>query len=376
MGRVGLNGFAFVPAATGGSEIYFRILVSALQRADGDDEYVLFVRRRVREELPVADARFRVVPIPEPSRVGNALRARLHRPLVDLRPRWREAMGAAGLDLVHYPYTTFTPGGVGGRSVITVHDVQHEVHPEFFSAEDLASRHGVYRQAVNDADHVIASSEHTRQTLIKHLGTPASKVTTVHIAARRLPAPGQSRLELPPRYLFYPAASWPHKNHVRLLEAFAPHARHDPELHLLLTGLRMNAAADVEAAIERLGLGRQVVHLGYVTPEQLADVYAGAEALVFPSLFEGFGLPLLEAMGAGCPIVASRVTSIPEVAGDAALYFDGLDVDEMSAQIGRLLDEPELRADLAERGRERVSAFSERRMAEETAAVYRQVLAS
>jgi hypothetical protein len=106
MGRVGLNGFAFVPAATGGSEIYFRILVSALQRGEGDDEYVLFVRRRVRAELPVADRRFRVVAITEPSPLANALRVRVHRPMVELHPRWRDAMRAADLDLAHYPYTT------------------------------------------------------------------------------------------------------------------------------------------------------------------------------------------------------------------------------------------------------------------------------
>src|SRR5580765_4759452 len=323
MGRVGLNGFGFVPAATGGSEIYFRILVSALQRAEGDDEYVLFVRRRLRDELPVADRRFRVVAVAEPSPLANALRVRAHRPMVELHPRWREAMRAADLDLAHYPYTTFTPGGVGTRSVITVHDIQHELHPEFFSEGQLRSRRRVYRESVDRADHVIAISEFTRQTLIDRLGTPPERVTTVHTAARGLPAPGQSGIELPARYLFYPAASWPHKNHVRLLEAFAPHAARDPELHLLLTGLRMNAGPDVDEAIERLGLQRQVRHLGYVTPALLADLYANAVGVVFPSLFEGFGLPLLEAMAAGCPIAASNVTSIPEVVGDAALLFDG-----------------------------------------------------
>jgi glycosyltransferase involved in cell wall biosynthesis len=138
----------------------------------------------------------------------------------------------------------------------------------------------------------------------------------------------------------------------------------------------MNAGPEVDDAIERLALKRQVRHLGYVTPEMLADLYANAEGVVFPSLFEGFGLPLLEAMDAGCPIAASNVTSIPEVVGDAALLFDGLDVEEMSGQIGRLLADGELRAQLVARGKERVQAFSEPRMAAETRAVYAQVLAA
>lgn len=374
MARIGLNGFGFVPAATGGSEIYFRILVDALQRVEADHDYLLFVRRRVRSELDVRSPRMRLVTVREPSTFANRVRYRLRRPLADLKPRWREAMNAAPLDLVHYPYISIAPSGIAGKSVITVHDVQHEFHPEFFTETELAGRRRTYGPSIESADVVIASSEFTRRTLLDTYEVDPEAVVTVHIAARPLPPSGTSGLALPERYVFYPAATWHHKNHVRLLEAFARRLRRDPDLRLVLTGLRMSGADAVEDAVARLGLRERVVHLGYVTPRELADLYAGARAMVFPSLFEGFGIPLLEAMMAGCPIVASTATSIPEVAGDAAVYFDPLDVDELEARLDELLDSPELGAQLAERGRHRVELFSPERMARETIDVYDRAL--
>ena len=374
--RIGLNGFGFVPAATGGSEIYFRSLVDSLQLIDGDHEYLLFVRQRLQSELPVHSPRMRLVTVREPSLVANRIRYRLGRPLADLKPRWRDAMNGRSLDVVHYPYISIAPSGIAGKSVITVHDVQHEFHPEFFTETELASRRRTYGPSIEAADIVIASSEFTRRTLLARYEIDPDAVVTVHIAAHPLPTPGVSGLALPGSYLFYPAATWHHKNHVRLLEAFARRSRRDPNLHLVLSGLRMSGGDAVEEAIARFGLNQRVVHVGYVTPYGLADLYANAKAMVFPSLFEGFGIPLLEAMAAGCPIAASSAASIPEVAGDAAVYFDPLDVDELEARIDEVLDSAEVRARLAERGRRRMTLFSRERMARETVAAYEQALAN
>ena len=373
MARIGVNGLIFVPGVTGGSEVFFRILTDALQRIPQDHEYVFFVRRSLRDQIPIRTTNARVVGIREPSKLTNWIRYKLGWPLIDLKPRWRETMNNAGLDLVHDPYTAITPGGIHGPHVITVHDVQHEFLPELFTAEDLAGRRNSYGPSIESAALVMASSEFTRQTLLQTYRLDAEAVVTVHIAVPPLPDPAVN-LRLPPRYLFYPAASWHHKNHVRLLEAFARRVARDPRLWLVLTGLRMGGADAIAAAVDRLDLRDRVVHLGYVTPSELAALYANAEALVFPSLFEGFGLPLLEAMAADCPIAASTATSIPEVAGDAALYFDPLDVDGLAERLDEILDSPDVRYRLVEAGKHRATLFSPERMARETVAVYDRAL--
>ncbi len=374
MARIGVNGLIFVPGVTGGSEIYFRILADALQRVPSDHEYLFFVRRALRRELPIRATNARIVGIREPSELANKVRYHIGLPLVDLKPRWREAMNGTSLDLVHDPYTAITPGGVSGPHVITVHDIQHEYLPELFTADELAGRRYSYGPSIENAALVMASSEFTRQTLLQTYRVNPANVVTVHIAAPPLPEPA-AHLKLPNRYLFYPAASWHHKNHVRLLEAFARRLQRDPQLRLILTGLEMSGSDALAKAIERLRLREHVTHLGYVRQPELAALYANAEALVFPSLFEGFGIPLLEAMVSGCPIIASTATSIPEVAGDAAVYFDPLDVDQLATRLDEVLDSPETQRNLAERGKRRVELFSADRMARETIAVYDRALA-
>jgi glycosyltransferase involved in cell wall biosynthesis len=230
-------------------------------------------------------------------------------------PRMAARDVPAGLDLVHYPLTVPIPRVEGARSVVSLLDVQHHELPEMFSRGERWLRSWAYDEAARGADRVLTISEHARQGIIEHVGVAPERVESIALGVdhERFTVDGPVREGLPERYVVYPANMWPHKNHERLLEAFARVS--DPSLHLVLSGQMYGR--------ERLLEGRsQVHHLGHLPLGELPGLYRGALALVFPSLFEGFGLPPLEAMASGCPVAASHAGSLPEICADAAVLFD------------------------------------------------------
>jgi glycosyltransferase involved in cell wall biosynthesis len=210
----------------------------------------------------------------------------------------------------------------------TVLDVQHEVFPEFFSRGELAYRRRVYGWTVKRSRIVITISEHARQALIERLDLDPDRVVAIYLAVdHERFSPGADARG---HFLLYPANAWPHKNHARLFEAFARVRAERPELRLVLTG----------AAHDRLSLLEGVESRGHVSLDELVALYRTAAAVVYPSLYEGFGIPCVEAMACGCPVAASNVASLPEVCGDAAVYFDPLDPESIAEGIRTVLDRP------------------------------------
>jgi glycosyltransferase involved in cell wall biosynthesis len=237
-------------------------------------------------------------------------------------------------------------------------DLQHEFLPEFFSRAELAYRRVVYAWTMRRSRIVIAISEHARQTLIERGGLAPERVRTIHLAAdleRFSPGEGERR-----PFLLYPANRWPHKNHLRLFDAFARVRRSRPELRLVLTGTGHEGAPLPDGVQSR----------GLVSPAALVELYRTAAGLVFPSLYEGFGQPPLEAMACGCPVAVSRTTSLPEVCGDAAVYFDPLSAEDMARAIEEVLDRP---AAYVERGLRRAKLFTWDACARRHDAVYREL---
>ena len=210
----------------------------------------------------------------------------------------------------------------------TVLDVQHEVFPEFFSRAELAYRRRVYGWTVRKSRIVITISEHARQALIERLRLDPARVRAIYLAVDHDRFRPDGRPREP--FLLYPANAWPHKNHARLFEAFSQVRRERPELRLVLTG----------AGHERLALPAGAESRGHVGLDELVGLYRSAAALVYPSLYEGFGIPCVEAMACGCPVAASDVASLPEVCGDAAVYFDPLDAESIADGIRTVLDDP------------------------------------
>jgi glycosyltransferase involved in cell wall biosynthesis len=419
--RIGVNLIPLRPGQMGGAEIYFRDLLAELLDR-GDHEYVLVTADYNHDSLPQDSARCRRVlfaregggpggPRRRAARAFSGLQRGLQwlraqygrhvpaglrallRPAVRrtvatldmgldrLRGRSRQHRAASlrdlirreRLDLWFCPFTDLDPRVCPVPAVITVHDVQHEYHSEFFHPDELAHRRRFYPESCAAADHIIAVSEFTRRCVLECYDVEPEAVSTIWEAAgsdfdwrgarARTPAVRQ-KYALPASYVLYPANTWHHKNHERLIEALALYRGRRGDLPtLVLTGAGKEGQARLDAAVQRHGLGGLVRCLGYVPRDELPTLYAGAACLVFPSLFEGFGIPLVEAMLAGCPIAAANVTSIPEIVGDAAVLFDPLDPADICRALAAILGDAGLAAELRRRGRARAELFSASRSA-------------
>ena len=378
--RIALIGNGFAPGKTGGTENYFRTLVDALQRDDRENSYTVFVEEQFVGEFKTTD-RFDVQALPLPSktaRVGARISSTFRPGGHPANPRAVKAIERGGYDLAHFPLQVMHPWGIRIPKVLTFPDMQHEFFPENFSPRTLRARRESYGPSAKLADHIIAISDYTKHTLEMRYGLPPEKITTVYVpyddhVFRRV-AP-RADLGLPPKFFFYPAGTWRHKNHARLLSALAIARQRHPDLSLVLTGVSGEDAA-IESVVAELGLKKHVVRLGYVAQDVMPHIYSAAVGLVFPSLFEGFGIPLCEAMACGCPIAASTATCIPEVAGEAAVYFDPTDPASIATGMLSLIDKPELARRLADIGLKRAPMFRKSVLGTRTIDVYRRVARS
>ncbi|MCS7006209.1 MAG: glycosyltransferase family 4 protein, partial [Gaiellaceae bacterium] len=226
-------------------------------------------------------------------------------------------------------------------TAVTLHDLQHHDLPTHFDRPRRLFRRLAYDRAARSADVVIVPSEFVRSRALELLGLVADRVHVVPFGIdHRLFRPGRTERE---PLLLYPARAWPHKNHRRLLEALVLLRRSQPDLRLVLTGEGLETLEPLPPGVERRGL---------VTVAELADLYQRAACLVYPSLYEGFGLPPLEAMACGCPVAATSAGAVPEVCGEAAVLFDPTDPEAIAAGVEEAL----ARADeLRERGLERAA---------------------
>ena len=352
--RVGISLLTLVPGIVGGSETYARELVRALARV-GTLTYHVFV------PTIAADAADGL-----PASTVTAYRARrdtVGRTIAMLEARvrsrrLRRELGVGDLGAIHFPLTVMLPPLEHPPAVTTILDLQHELLPELFSPVERLYRRFTYRNSALRSRLVIAISEHVKETVVERLDLPPERVRVVHLGVdpERF-KPGDAVRE---PFLLYPAINWPHKNHARLVEAFALVRRERPDLRLVLTGSG-HESTTYPAGVESLGR---------VGDETLADLYRRASALVFPSLYEGFGQPPLEAMASGCPVAAARSGALPEVCGDAARYFDPTSVEDLAAAVLDVLAAPQ---DLVARGLERAAQFSWDACARGHEAVYREL---
>ncbi|MGC1802062.1 MAG: glycosyltransferase family 1 protein [Solirubrobacterales bacterium] len=267
----------------------------------------------------------------------------------------------AGIDVVHFPcqmaFLTQVP------SIYHPHDLQHLHLPELFTEEDLELRGLWYRAFCEQAALVVMMTSWGRRDLIRHFGLPPEKVVVVPwgsvMDAYPQPSPQQiaetrAALGLPDRFIFYPAQTWRHKNHEGLLETLALiRDRHGEVPPLVCSGHLNDFHPTLERRASELGLQDSVNFVGFVTPLELRCLYEMATALVFPSRFEGWGMPVSEAFASDLPVASSSATGLDEVVGEAALTFDPERPDQIADAVWRLWTDPQLRATLVERGRRR-----------------------
>jgi glycosyltransferase involved in cell wall biosynthesis len=247
------------------------------------------------------------------------------------------------------------------RQIFLLPDVQHEYHPEFFDAQTLRARKHAFGAALGGAGAIMTISEYARGTIKERAGpdcdvfVAAPSLPPEFLAARSDDATHEERTALPTGdFFFFPANLWPHKNHERLFDALRSfRARTGSTVELVLTG----APSGWDELRSRYA-DLPIKHLGYVSPALMRLIYERALALTFFSQYEGFGIPLLEAFEAGTPVLCSNATSLPEVAGDAALMCDPTNVEAMSTLMERVAGDPALRSELVELGRQRLAAYS------------------
>jgi glycosyltransferase involved in cell wall biosynthesis len=377
--RIGLNLVRFAPGEMGGMETYFRNLLYYLQQLDHSNSYWLLCDERYAGEFELLNPSFTLRPLnyTQPSWkwfvrgvLRNALKVDILRP----------AFNRLEVDLVHHPFSMLNPMGCRISSVLTFQDMQHEFFPEFFSPFDLGQRREFYRRSAEEATRIIAISGHVKSDLVERYEINPDKIDVVYIGynpAYRIIADAnvldtiRRKHDLNKPFIYYPAGTWPHKNHKTLLAALKiMKERYSFAGQLVLTGVAKQAHASLEAEIARLGLDGTVRMLGYLPYDELPGLYNLARMLVFPSFFEGFGIPLVEAMACGCPVACSNATSIPEVVGDAGLIFDPNSAEEMASKVWQLWNDEALREDLRTRGLQRAGIFTLDIMARETIKVY------
>ncbi|MBE2237069.1 MAG: glycosyltransferase family 4 protein [Caldilineaceae bacterium] len=287
-------------------------------------------------------------------------------------------------DLVHglvnvLPLVTPCPG------VVTVHDLAFVRTPEMLPPFKRAYLTALCRASTARAAHVIAVSHQTAADLQHYFGTPAHQIAVIHngVSARFTPRTEEAmqafrrRKHLPDRYLLYLGTLEPRKNLERLVRAFARWRRAcapaEGAVKLVVAGAQGWCYTEIFHTVETLGMTEQVLFPGFIPGDELPDWYAAAEVFVYPSLFEGFGLPVLEAMACGTPVVCSRAPGVSEVAGEAALTFPPYDEDALATALHLVVGQPEVRDMLSTRGRDQAARFSWRRCAEETLAIYQRV---
>jgi glycosyltransferase involved in cell wall biosynthesis len=289
------------------------------------------------------------------------------------RARW---ISEQSFDIFHPTYYDpyFLPHLHGRPFVLTVHDMIHEIVPELFSPDDSTSSWKA--MLAMKASRVITVSENTKRDLMRFCSIDDSNISVVHLASSldaSIVREGPSEPWREWRYLLFVGNRSGCKSFFFMLRSLQPMLKDMPDLRIVCVG--GGPFSEAEAAFFRsAGLNSRVTKL-QADDANLASIYAHAEALIFPSLYEGFGLPILEAFQCGCPVIASRTSSIPEVGADAVLYFEPRDPLSMRDAALRVLIDTELRQRLIERGKERASFFSWERTTKETKVVYEKVLA-
>lgn len=378
--RIVLNLIGYLPGS-GGVETYLVNLLTALQCADTKNRFLVLCDETAASSLPLKADNFRLKTVAyQRNSLRGLLRGAVQR-VTGYDILVRELAGIEA-DVMHHPLTILNPPGLPYPSVLTFHDMQQEFFPDFFTPVELKQRRKTYQASVQEAAAVITVSAHAKNCLVEKYGISPLKVHAVHsgcgnefyIREPALLSKTITTLNLERPFMFYPAATWPHKNHIRLLEAvrlLMDRGRFDGEL--VLVGARENAHRDVFEAAKRLRLEAKVKWLGYLPHDVLPQMYNLARLMVFPSLFEGFGLPVVEAMASGCPVVCSQTSSLPEVGGKAVVYFDPLNVEDIAEKISTVWSDDKARENMRQEGFAQAAQFRWETTAKNTLEVYHHV---
>lgn len=373
--RVGISTTIVANELTGGLAEYLNALLTHLPCLSSSHEYVLLSTRDDAEIFRCQSNRIRQVIVPSIIRhpmVNIAWHAVAYSKILR---KWK-------VDIIHIPDFRRFVTGASVPVVVTIHDMTRYILTDKYDPVRMFYHRRILPSFLKRFAHVIAISENTKHDVLRffpfledHISVVYDGISTSLYKSlpRDLVETVRSKLHLPRHYVLYVSRiEHPAKNHVGLIEAFRSLKQSTNLPHkLVLVGSPSFRSQEVYEAAR--SLGDQIMFTGFVSTQDLPAVYNAADAFVFPSLYEGFGLPVLEAMACGVPVAASNVSAVPEVAGEAAILFDPYDIREITQAMGRLLTDNDLRDALRQRGFERAKEFSWEKTARETLAVYEQV---
>lgn len=357
--RIGVNALYLIPGGVGGTEVYLRQLLRALSRTDPANEYFVLTNKESIDLVPDAP-NMRALPQPIAARIRPA------------RIAWEQVAVPAvtarhGLDVMLNPGFT-SPLVCPCPQVTVFHDLQHKRHPEYFRWYDLPFWNLLLYGSAVRSTRLIAVSEATRLDLLRYYGKDATVIghgvepQVFAIAARRRPE----------QFLLCVSTLHPHKGIETLVDAFAIFHEVRPEFRLVLAGMRGFAGEAIEERIRAAGLSNVVTLTGWIDREPLYELYARAWAFVYPSRFEGFGMPVAEAMAAGVSVACSDIEPLRSVAGGGALLFPAGEVSALAEALQRIVDDEGLRSRLMTRARERSVEFTWESTAHATRSVLEQ----
>jgi glycosyltransferase involved in cell wall biosynthesis len=373
--RIGLNLLFMIPDVVGGTETYARGLLEGFRRLRPNHEFVIFLNRESSGWVPDDGAGFKVVVCPV-NAVSRSRRYAYEHLLL------RREVRRHGIDLLHsLGYTS--PVFLACPTVVSVHDLNFRAFGSLMPLPRRLMLSLAVKQAVVHSDKVITISEFSRQEILRTYNVAAEKVVVTYLAADFQPPEPESHdatetfagMEwMREPYIVAFSHTYPNKNLPRLLEAFSEAKRLRKFAQRLVLIGHPYLSEDWTPFTRDLVERRDVIWAGYLERRHMFSVLRRADFLVFPSFYEGFGLPVLEAMAVGVPVVCSRAASLPEVAGTAAVYFDPFSVADIAEKIVSVATNAPLRDDLRRMGSENLKRFSWKKTAEETVAVYDELL--
>jgi glycosyltransferase involved in cell wall biosynthesis len=352
---------------------YIRNILRGLARLDGQSEYIVLCRPADAGTVGSLAANFR--PVPEPAR-PYSLGEQVKIPLTLARER---------AQLLHEPHYVL-PSATRCRAIVTIHDCIHLMFPQYLpgALAHVYARMAMWA-AVHKADRILTVSEASKRDILRFFEIPPEKVVVIYnaIDERFLGPPDEARMDLIRQryqldhpFVLYVGNIKPHKNLERLIDAFGRvRARGAGDLRLIIIGDELSKYPPLRQAVHRHRLDKHVRFLGFQPYDTIAGFYRLARAFAFPSLYEGFGLPPLEAMACGTPVVTSNVSSLPEIAGGAAILVDPYDTDAIAEGIARAVTDEPLRQQLSARGLARARDFSWAQSVAATHHIYMDVLA-
>jgi glycosyltransferase involved in cell wall biosynthesis len=361
--RIGINALYLIPGGVGGTEIYLRSLMAALSAIDSRNRYVVYVNRETGTDLCLDAPNFSVSvqPVRASVRPCRILWEQFAMPWLIRRDR---------LDVVLCPGFTM-PLAIRCPAVVVFHDLQHKRYPQHFRWFELPFWEFFLWASAHRARRLIAVSEATRRDLHFYYKVTDGKVDVVrHGVDERFVEISRSRSQssTDPFFLCV-STSHAHKNLDRLIRAFAEFHRERPQFRLVIAGMRGHHSKTLERLVRELDLKRSVRFTGWIPREDLYNLFRTAHSFIYPSSFEGFGMPVIEALAAGIPTACSEIPSLTEFVGRAALRFDPADVGAIREAMERIVSDDKLRADLSTEGPDLASRFSWETSARETLTV-------